>query len=159
MKIAFRRVLPVSHELPVCEHRTPENRDRSDLDRDAKVAFCFHTNLKSNLVRIKHESHNSDTTLTMKVRYLTTLATVSVLSLGFAFGCSNPCAAKEKPASNGAETSVESEKENPCASDNPCAAKDENPCAGDNPCAAKDENPCAGDNPCAAKDENPCAAN
>jgi hypothetical protein len=83
------------------------------------------------------------TAIPMKVRYLLTVSTASLLSLGLVFGCSNPCAAQEAPAG---ETT---EQANPCASDDPCAAKE-------NPCASK-ENPCASDDPCAAK-ENPCAA-
>ncbi|PPT05837.1 hypothetical protein CKA32_004910 [Geitlerinema sp. FC II] len=78
----------------------------------------------------------------MKVRYLTTLATLSVLSFGVAFGCANPCAAQDATSPNAEE-----------------AMDPDNPCAGDNPCAAKEDNPCAGDNPCAAKEDNPCAAN
>ncbi|MBP0022108.1 MAG: hypothetical protein J7647_31700, partial [Cyanobacteria bacterium SBLK] len=73
----------------------------------------------------------------MKVKYLTTMAAVSLLSLGLAVGCANPCAAKEKTEQA-----------------DPCAAK-EDPCAGKDPCAAK-EDPCAGKDPCAAK-EDPCA--
>jgi hypothetical protein len=80
----------------------------------------------------------------MKVNYIATLTIASILGLGLATGCGNPCAAKPGPE-GGTETQA-----------NPCAGK-ENPCAGKaNPCAAK-ENPCAGKaNPCAAK-ENPCA--
>ncbi|MGD1910852.1 MAG: hypothetical protein ACFB2X_08355 [Rivularia sp. (in: cyanobacteria)] len=59
----------------------------------------------------------------MRVKYLATLATVSVLSLGVVVGCANPCAGKTP---EGGTTEV-----NPCASkgENPCAAKDKNPCA------------------------------
>lgn len=53
----------------------------------------------------------------MRVKYVATLAVASILSLGLATGCGNPCAAKEKPESS-AETQA-----------NPCAGK-ENPCAG-----------------------------
>lgn len=62
----------------------------------------------------------------MKVNYLATVATISLLSVGVAVGCSNPCAAKTTtPQSN---TEVQA---NPCASKtNPCASKT-------NPCAAK----------------------
>jgi len=98
----------------------------------------------------------------VKVRYLTTLATVTLLSLGVAAGCANPCAAKEKES--GTTTETTDEAADPCASKeaaDPCAAKDE---AAD-PCAAKDEaaDPCASKetaDPCAAKDEaaDPCAA-
>ncbi|MEM9924009.1 MAG: hypothetical protein AAF915_09705 [Cyanobacteria bacterium P01_D01_bin.50] len=51
----------------------------------------------------------------MRVKYLATLATVSVLSLGVVVGCANPCAGKTP---EGGTTEV-----------NPCAAKDKNPCA------------------------------
>ena len=80
----------------------------------------------------------------MKVNYIATLTIASILGLGLATGCGNPCAAKPGPE-GGTETQA-----------NPCAGK-ENPCAGKaNPCAGK-ENPCAGKaNPCAGK-ENPCA--
>jgi hypothetical protein len=70
----------------------------------------------------------------MKVKYLGTFAAVSLLSIGVAAGCSNPCAAKTKtPASPGTEVQA-----NPCASKtNPCASKT-NPCASkENPCASK----------------------
>lgn len=76
----------------------------------------------------------------MKVKYLITLATASILGMGMVTACGNPCAAGTKENSEpGAATET-----NPCASkDNPCASKD-NPCASkDNPCASKD-NPCAG---------------
>ncbi|MDJ0732713.1 MAG: hypothetical protein QNJ47_01290 [Nostocaceae cyanobacterium] len=70
----------------------------------------------------------------MRVKYLATLATISMLSLGFVAGCTNPCAAKTK---NNTETTNEV---NPCASKNPCAAKNKiNPCASKNPCAAKNK--------------------
>ena len=74
----------------------------------------------------------------MRVKYLATLATVSVLSLGAVVGCANPCAAK--PPEGESTEQVD-----------PCAAKDKNPCAAKdkNPCAAKDKNPCA------AKDKKP----
>ncbi|MDJ0712775.1 MAG: hypothetical protein QNJ54_00965 [Prochloraceae cyanobacterium] len=72
----------------------------------------------------------------MKIKSVTMLAIAPILSLALVTACTNPCAAKEKPAGDRTE--------------NPCAAKE-------NPCAAK-ENPCAAkENPCAAK-ENPCAA-
>lgn len=64
----------------------------------------------------------------MRAKYLATLVTVSMLSLGFVAACANPCAGKTPEG--GSETQV-----------NPCAAKD-----GANPCAAKD-----GANPCASK--------
>ncbi|MGD2181591.1 hypothetical protein [Lusitaniella coriacea] len=90
----------------------------------------------------------------MKVQYLTTIATVTLLSLGLTVGCTNPCASKEvAPSDATTETEV-----NPCAAKegNPCAAKEGNPCAGKegNPCAAKEGNPCAGKegNPCAGKE-------
>ncbi len=74
----------------------------------------------------------------MRARYLATLVTVSMLSLGFIGACANPCAGK---TTDSPETTQEGA--------NPCAAKD-----GTNPCAAKD-----GANPCAAKDgTNPCAS-
>ena len=74
----------------------------------------------------------------MRAKYLATLVTVSMLSLGFVAACANPCAGKTPET--GSETTNEV---------NPCAAKD-----GANPCAAKD-----GANPCAAKDgANPCAS-
>lgn len=63
----------------------------------------------------------------MKLQYLSTLALASILSLGMAAGCSNPCAAKTPPTGNPA---IE-------ATTHPCAGK-ANPCAGKaNPCAAK----------------------
>lgn len=77
----------------------------------------------------------------MRAKYLATLVTVSMLSLGFIGACANPCAGK---TTGGSETTQEGV--------NPCAAKDVA-----NPCAAKDStNPCAakgGANPCAAKDD------
>ncbi len=66
----------------------------------------------------------------MRVKYLATLATVSVLSLGTVVACANPCAGK---------TPEGTEQVNPCAAKdkaNPCAAKDKS-----NPCAAKDKTP------------------
>jgi len=68
----------------------------------------------------------------MKVKYLSTIAIVSVLGLGLVVGCANPCASKGNPCAS---------KENPCASKgNPCASK-ENPCASkENPCASKTVN-------------------
>lgn len=63
----------------------------------------------------------------MRVKYFSTLAAASILSLGLIVGCSNPCAAGTKEGST---------IENPV---DPCAAKDANPCA------AKPETvPCAG---------------
>ncbi len=78
----------------------------------------------------------------MKVKYLTTMATVSLLSLGLAVGCANPCAAQDKEKTEQADPCAA--KEDPCAAkEDPCAAK-EDPCAGKtDPCAAK-EDPCAG---------------
>ncbi len=69
----------------------------------------------------------------MKVKYLGTLAAISVLSLGVAVGCTNPCSAKTTNASSSTVAQAD-----PCASKaNPCAAKS-NPCASKaNPCAAK----------------------
>ncbi|MDJ0619520.1 MAG: hypothetical protein QNJ63_22720 [Calothrix sp. MO_192.B10] len=66
----------------------------------------------------------------MRVKYLTTLATISMLSLGVVVGCENPCGAAPK-----------TEQANPCASKNPCAGtKDKpNPCASKNPCAGKEK--------------------
>ncbi len=77
----------------------------------------------------------------MKLQYLSTLALASILSLGMAAGCSNPCAAKTPPMGSTA-TEVTTD---------PCAGK-ANPCAGKaDPCAGKAD-PCAGKaNPCAAK--------
>ncbi|WP_254566069.1 thioredoxin domain-containing protein [Oscillatoria sp. HE19RPO] len=70
----------------------------------------------------------------MKLQYLSTLALASILSLGMAAGCSNPCAAKTPPTGNPAIKATT----DPCAGKaNPCAAKAD-PCAGKaNPCAAK----------------------
>jgi hypothetical protein len=77
----------------------------------------------------------------MRVQFLITTATVSLLSLASLVSCSNPCAAKT-PVESGQPLSAPA---------NPCAAKKSNPCAAkSNPCAAKS-------NPCAAK-SNPCAA-
>ncbi|WP_159788441.1 TlpA family protein disulfide reductase [Sodalinema gerasimenkoae] len=56
----------------------------------------------------------------MKVRYLANISIASILGLGLAFGCANPCAGQEAPAG----------VTDPCAGD-PCAG---DPCAGD-PCA------------------------
>jgi thiol-disulfide isomerase/thioredoxin len=109
----------------------------------------------------------------MQIRYLSTLAVISLLSFGAIAGCgnsqtaqtpanpttdvaTNPCAAKANPCA--AKANPCAAKANPCAAKaNPCAAK-ANPCAAKaNPCAAK-ANPCAAKaNPCAAK-ANPCAA-
>ena len=82
----------------------------------------------------------------MKLKYLATLATASLLTI-----TSNIFVATSSVASSlqNNESSV-LVAENPCAAQNPCAS---NPCAS-NPCAAS-ANPCAA-NPCAAK--NPCAA-
>jgi thiol-disulfide isomerase/thioredoxin len=107
----------------------------------------------------------------MKIHYIATLATISLLSFGTIAGCTtntsqtpassgtavtNPCASKTNPCAS--KTNPCASKANPCAAkSNPCAAK-ANPCASKaNPCAAK-SNPCASKaNPCAAK-SNPCAA-
>ncbi|MCC5897332.1 MAG: redoxin domain-containing protein [Phormidium sp. BM_Day4_Bin.17] len=62
----------------------------------------------------------------MKVRYLANISIASILGLGLAFGCANPCAGQDAPAG----------VTDPCAGD-PCAG---DPCAGD-PCAG---DPCAG---------------
>ncbi len=63
----------------------------------------------------------------MKLQYLSTLALASILSLGMAAGCSNPCAAKTPPTGNPA-TEVTTD---------PCAGKAD-PCAGKaHPCASK----------------------
>jgi len=56
----------------------------------------------------------------MRIKYLGTLAAISMLSLGVVVGCANPCGAKT-------DTTTE-EKANPCASKtsdkaNPCASK------------------------------------
>jgi hypothetical protein len=59
----------------------------------------------------------------MKVKYLSTIAIVSIFGLGMVAGCANPCAGQ---TTNGTEAT---EQVNPCASKaNPCASK-ENPCA------------------------------
>ena len=76
----------------------------------------------------------------MKVKYLGTLAAISVLSLGIAVGCTNPCSAKTTNASSSTVAQADpcAAKSNPCASKaNPCASKAD-PCASKaNPCAAK----------------------
>ncbi|MDJ0675281.1 MAG: hypothetical protein QNJ36_07890 [Calothrix sp. MO_167.B42] len=59
----------------------------------------------------------------MRIKYLATLATISMLSLGVVVGCANPC---------GAKTNTTEEKANPCASKD-TGAKDKT-----NPCASKD---------------------
>ena len=71
----------------------------------------------------------------MKLKYIATLATASILSLGVVTACSNPCAGQSTDGTNNGATT----ETNPCAAkENPCAAK-ENPCAAkENPCAAKD---------------------
>jgi len=82
----------------------------------------------------------------MKIQYFSTLAVVSLLSLGAIAGCSSPA---KTDTSTSPSTTVQA---NPCASKaNPCASK-ANPCASKaNPCAAK-ANPCASKaNPCASK--------
>jgi thiol-disulfide isomerase/thioredoxin len=62
----------------------------------------------------------------MKTKYLGTLAAISLLSIGVAVGCTNPCSAKTSNASSRTVASAD-----PCASKaDPCAAKS-------NPCAAK----------------------
>ncbi len=53
----------------------------------------------------------------MKVQYLATISLASILGLGLAFGCANPCAGQEAPAG----------VSDPCAGD-PCAG---DPCAGE----------------------------
>jgi hypothetical protein len=71
----------------------------------------------------------------MKVKYLTTLAAMSFLSLGLAVGC----AEQETPTTDPAAAPP---AEAPAAA--PDASKEANPCAskGANPCAAKkDEKP------------------
>lgn len=86
----------------------------------------------------------------MKVKYFTTLAAVSLLSLGVATGCSNSATDTSSPAPDaGTETQVSPAAETEAS---PAAETKENPCAGKaNPCAGK-ENPCAGKaNPCAGK--------
>ena len=57
----------------------------------------------------------------MRIKYLATLATISMLSLGVVVGCANPCGAKTN-------TTTE-EKTNPCASKAPGAKDKANPCA------------------------------
>ncbi|WP_204102612.1 MULTISPECIES: hypothetical protein [Spirulina sp. CCY15215] len=75
----------------------------------------------------------------MKVKYLTTLATVSLLSLGLAVGCASP------DATEGEKT----EQADPCAGKtdgaDPCAGKTD----GADPCAGKTD----GADPCAGKTE------
>lgn len=62
----------------------------------------------------------------MRIKYLATLATVSMLSLGVVVGCANPC---------GAKTNTTEEKANPAKDTaNPCASKDKT-----NPCASKEK--------------------
>jgi hypothetical protein len=75
----------------------------------------------------------------MKVRYLTTLSAVTLLSAGVVAGCANPCAAQDRAPTEETQTNPCASKDNPCASkSNPCASKD-NPCASkSNPCAAKE---------------------
>jgi hypothetical protein len=73
----------------------------------------------------------------MKVKYLTTLAAISFLSLGLAVGCASkdpaPTETQESPA-------AAPPAEAPPAS--PDAAKDAKPCASKGaPCAAKDAKP------------------
>jgi thiol-disulfide isomerase/thioredoxin len=77
----------------------------------------------------------------MKIQYLSTLAIVSLLSIGTIAGCSSP--AKNDTSTSPSTTVQADSKANPCAAKaNPCAAK-ANPCAAKaNPCAAK-ANPCA----------------
>ncbi|WP_413160567.1 TlpA family protein disulfide reductase [Capilliphycus salinus ALCB114379] len=53
----------------------------------------------------------------MKVQYLATLASISLLSFGAIAGYANPCAAKT-PSNTRTEIST-----NPCAGANPCASK------------------------------------
>ena len=56
----------------------------------------------------------------MKINYLATMAAVSVLSLGVATSCSNPCKAKTQSDTEPA-TEVQA---NPCkAKGNPCTPK------------------------------------
>ena len=69
----------------------------------------------------------------MNAKYLTTLATVSILSLGLVTACADTADV------DGGEVN---EEVNPCAGADPCAGVD--PCAGANPCAGAD--PCAGQN-------------
>ena len=51
----------------------------------------------------------------MKAKYLTTLAAVSLLSLGLVTACASPCAGKTDVDSG------EVNEVNPCAGANPCA--------------------------------------
>ena len=69
----------------------------------------------------------------MKLKYITTLAAASILSLGVVTACSSP----DGQTTDGTTDDTTTET-NPCAGkENPCAATD--PCAGkENPCAAKD---------------------
>lgn len=82
----------------------------------------------------------------MKVRYLTTLSAITLLSAGVVAGCANPCAAQDKAPTEDTQADPCASKSDPCASkSNPCASKD-------NPCASKSD-PCASkSNPCAAKE-------
>ena len=72
----------------------------------------------------------------MKIQYLSTLAIVSLLSIGTIAGCSSP--AKNDTSTSPSTTVQADSKANPCAAKaNPCAAK-ANPCAAKaNPCASK----------------------
>lgn len=76
----------------------------------------------------------------MQLKYIATIATASILTIGGTALFSDISVASEFDST----TST-------VIAGNPCAAAD--PCAGSNPCAAAD--PCAGSNPCAAAD--PCA--
>jgi thiol-disulfide isomerase/thioredoxin len=69
----------------------------------------------------------------MQVKYLGTLAVISLLSLGVAVGCTNSYSAKTSNSSNGTVAQAD-----PCAAKaDPCAAKTD-PCAAKaDPCAAK----------------------
>ena len=103
----------------------------------------------------------------MKIKHLATIATASIISLGFIgftpniIGVSSP----RSNVANAAPCAGNPCAGNPCAGNpcagNPCAGGSswKNPCAG-NPCAG---NPCAGDpcasNPCAGKWKTPCAGN
>ncbi len=62
----------------------------------------------------------------MRIKYLATLATISMLSLGVVVGCANPC---------GAKTNTTEEKANPCASKAPGTKDKANPCASKPPAA------------------------
>ena len=77
----------------------------------------------------------------MKLKYLATIATASIVTIGGTALFSNSAIAFE---SSNTATIV---------ADNPCAAVD--PCGGAekvNPCAGEEANPCAGEiNPCAGK--------